>query len=71
MRVSQDLVSVMRIILTLALIAPVAGTLTKLATFDNARATTYKWTDTNDPVMGGRSVSTFAVDSNNKVDKPS
>ena len=57
----------MRIILTLALIAPVAGTLTKLATFDNARATTYKWTDTNDPVMGGRSVSTFAVDSNNKV----
>lgn len=57
----------MRTFLALALFGAAAGTLTKLATFDSARATTFKWTDTNDPVMGGRSVSTFEVDSDNKV----
>lgn len=32
-----------------------------LATFDGAKGTTFKWTDMNDPVMGGASVSTFDI----------
>jgi len=34
---------------------------TVLATFDGADGTTFKWYDTNDPVMGGKSISTFGV----------
>jgi len=41
------------------------ATLTKLVTFDGADGTTFKWQDMNDPVMGGRSQSTFSV--NKKV----
>ena len=37
-----------------------AAPLTKLATFDGNPATTFRWADMNDPVMGGRSTSTFA-----------
>lgn len=33
-----------------------------LVTFDGQDGTTFKWRDLNDPVMGGRSVSTFEVD---------
>eukprot|EP00747_Dinoflagellata_sp_TGD_P110359 gnl/TRDRNA2_/TRDRNA2_170932_c0_seq3.p1 gnl/TRDRNA2_/TRDRNA2_170932_c0~~gnl/TRDRNA2_/TRDRNA2_170932_c0_seq3.p1 ORF type:complete len:290 (-),score=63.09 gnl/TRDRNA2_/TRDRNA2_170932_c0_seq3:290-1159(-) len=33
-----------------------------LATFDNAKGKTYKWHAMNDPVMGGRSHSTFSVE---------
>ena len=43
------------------------ATLTKLATFDGATCTTYKWEDMNDPVMGGKSTSTFSVDSADNV----
>merc|ERR1711907_622303 len=35
-----------------------------LTTFDGAEATTQKWTAMNDPVMGGKSKATFAVDNN-------
>jgi len=43
-----------------------ADDVTKLATFDGAEATTWKWHETNDPVMGGKSVGSFTVDSANK-----
>lgn len=33
-----------------------------LVTFDNAKGTTYSWRAMNDPVMGGKSYSTFGVD---------
>merc|ERR1719298_14643 len=33
-----------------------------LVTFDNAKGTTYNWRAMNDPVMGGKSHSTFGVD---------
>jgi len=33
-----------------------------LATFDGAEGTTYSWRDTNDPVMGGQSHSSFEVE---------
>jgi hypothetical protein len=36
--------------------------LTKIASFDGATGTTFQWRDLNDPVMGGRSTSTFHVD---------
>merc|ERR1712050_471772 len=38
-----------------------------IATFDGAAATTQKWQEQNDPVMGGRSTGTFRVDSGNQV----
>jgi len=38
----------------------------KLATFDGAKATSASWKDTNDPVMGGSSTSSFHV-TNNKT----
>merc|ERR1719456_1656927 len=44
-----------------------SATLTKLVSFDGAKATTHQFTDLNDPVMGGRSVSTFNVDTKDKV----
>ena len=39
-----------------------SAALTKIATFDGATGTTFQWQDLNDPVMGGRSTSTFHVD---------
>ena len=57
----------------IALVAATVGicaadaTLTKLASFDGASGTTFKWRDLNDPVMGGQSTSTFQVDANNRV----
>ena len=41
------------------------SSITKLATFDGAASTTYKWKDLNDPVMGGVSTSTWAIDKTN------
>ena len=38
--------------------APVSQTV-NLVTFDGSQGTTFKWTDLNDPVMGGASTSTF------------
>jgi hypothetical protein len=38
-----------------------------LATFDGAEGTTFKFSELNDPVMGGRSTGTFKVDTANKV----
>merc|ERR1711871_1368362 len=38
------------------------SSITKLATFDGATSTTYKWKDLNDPVMGGVSTSTWTID---------
>jgi len=38
-----------------------------LSTFDGAEGTTQTWTQKNDPVMGGKSVGTFVVDSDRKV----
>jgi len=47
--------------------APAPASLTKLVSFDGAEGTSFKWSDMNDPVMGGKSDSTFKVDSSNKV----
>lgn len=38
-----------------------------IASFDGAEATTQKWMEQNDPVMGGKSTGTFTVDGTNKV----
>lgn len=38
-----------------------------LSTFDGAKGTTQTWTQKNDPVMGGKSVGTFAVDNDRNV----
>merc|ERR1712217_575297 len=38
-----------------------------LATFDGAAGTTFKFTELNDPVMGGRSTGTWKVDATEKV----
>lgn len=55
----------MKAILFITALVPQHGlataTLTKLVTFDGAEGTTFKWQDMNDPVMGGRSHSTFTV----------
>jgi hypothetical protein len=40
---------------------------TKLAAFDGSKETTFKWADTNHPVMGGASTSSFQVDEQNKI----
>ena len=39
-----------------------SSSVTYLATFDNAKSTTFKWKDVNDPVMGGKSSSTWEID---------
>lgn len=46
-----------------ALIASVAAKETELVTFDGAKATSFKFVELNDPVMGGRSTGTWHVDS--------
>merc|ERR1711941_262431 len=38
-----------------------------LATFDGVEATTYDWEVVNDPVMGGKSHSTFQVDKEHEI----
>ena len=50
-----------------AILATAGASLTKLASFDGERKTKLEFEDTNDPVMGGRSSSTWAVDTQNKV----
>ncbi|KAK3239784.1 hypothetical protein CYMTET_50314 [Cymbomonas tetramitiformis] len=52
----------MKLLLFLAFALRMAhAELVKLATFDGAEGTTYKWKDLNDPVMGGQSVSTLTM----------
>jgi len=50
----------------LAIASVAAAELTYLATFNGAQSTTVDWKEVNDPVMGGKSVGTFAVDQTNK-----
>lgn len=38
----------------------------KIVTFDNAKSTTQKWKNLNDPVMGGQSNSTYKIDTTAK-----
>lgn len=38
-----------------------------LVTYDQAKGTTWSWKDLNDPVMGGRSTSTFSIDKTKKI----
>jgi len=40
---------------------------TALATFDGAEGTTFKFVELNDPVMGGKSTGSWAIDAKNKV----
>jgi hypothetical protein len=39
----------------------------QIATFDGVKATSLKWLEQNDPVMGGKSTGTFTADRANKV----
>eukprot|EP00416_Gambierdiscus_australes_P036770 CAMPEP_0171108640 /NCGR_PEP_ID=MMETSP0766_2-20121228/69338_1 /TAXON_ID=439317 /ORGANISM="Gambierdiscus australes, Strain CAWD 149" /LENGTH=403 /DNA_ID=CAMNT_0011570217 /DNA_START=61 /DNA_END=1272 /DNA_ORIENTATION=- len=50
-----------------ALPLPLAAGVVPIATFDGAVGTTWPWETVNDPVMGGRSNSTFQVDTGRKV----
>jgi len=54
-------------LLALALLQCAAAGAVPIATFDNAKATTWSWNPVNDPVMGGKSVSTFTVDADRKL----
>ena len=47
---------------SLALDAPSAAKTLDLVTFKEGDKTNFKWVDLNDPVMGGRSTSTFTVE---------
>eukprot|EP00929_Paragymnodinium_shiwhaense_P050295 TRINITY_DN25326_c1_g1_i4.p2 TRINITY_DN25326_c1_g1~~TRINITY_DN25326_c1_g1_i4.p2 ORF type:complete len:190 (-),score=55.94 TRINITY_DN25326_c1_g1_i4:48-617(-) len=47
--------------------APWAAAEVPLATFDGAAGTTRDWEPVNDPVMGGKSKSTFAVDKDRQL----
>ena len=49
----------MKTITLCCVLSAATASLTKIATFDGAAGTTYKWSDMNDPVMGGRSSSTL------------
>ena len=46
---------------------PLAKAEVPIATFDGATGTTLAWAPANDPVMGGRSTSTFKVDADRKL----
>lgn len=48
-------------------VATITAEVTKLSTFDGAKGTTWSWRDTNDPVMGGASTSTFVIDKDQKI----
>lgn len=50
-----------QIILFMLMALASSADITKIATFDGAKDTTWKWKDVNDPVMGGRSKATFVV----------
>jgi len=39
---------------------------TYIVTFDGAKDTTFNWRETNDPVMGGKSIATFSIDQDQK-----
>lgn len=56
-----------RVVSSLFALAGIANGDITIATFDGAAATTQKWQEQNDPVMGGRSTGTFRVDSGNQV----
>ena len=57
----------MKLFFTAAVLATASASLTKIATFDGDKHTALDWEDTNDPVMGGRSTSTFVVDDSSKL----
>jgi hypothetical protein len=50
-----------------ALVGGVNGKDIMLATFDGAKETTLQWNEQDDPVMGGKSVGSFTIDSEQKV----
>lgn len=50
-----------------SLLALAAAGKVPLATFDGSKETTWSWETVNDPVMGGKSSSTFQVDSSRKL----
>jgi hypothetical protein len=52
---------------TFAFLSVAAASDIPLATFDGAKDTTLKWTQQNDPVMGGKSTGTFTVQDNEGV----
>ena len=54
----------MKTIILCCVLSAATASLTKIATFDGAAGTTYKWSDMNDPVMGGRSSSTLTQTNN-------
>jgi hypothetical protein len=56
----------MKLILLVSVITLVVAEVTYLATFDGATSTSWDWDETNDPVMGGKSVGTFSLDKTNK-----
>merc|ERR1711865_859379 len=53
-------------LISLTLLLSAASATINLATWDGASATTFKFTELNDPVMGGQSSGTFAIDAANK-----
>merc|ERR1711966_162070 len=58
----------MKRVVLLCLCATLAAcSVKKLATFDDAAGTTLSWRYQGDPVMGGASTGTFAIDSSSKV----
>merc|ERR1712086_644200 len=48
-------------LISLTLLLSAASATINLATWDGASATTFKFTELNDPVMGGQSSGTFAI----------
>jgi len=54
-------------LLALCLLKVAGATIIPLATFDSAKTTTLPWKTVNDPVMGGKSDSTFQVDADRKL----
>lgn len=50
-----------------ALVGTAAAGDIMLATFDGAQASTLKWKEMNDPVMGGKSTGTFTIDKDAKI----
>merc|ERR1711865_1194755 len=53
-------------LISLTLLLSAASATINVATWDGASATTFKFTELNDPVMGGQSSGTFAIDAANK-----
>jgi hypothetical protein len=62
----------MKLAVSVALLLSLAAADTdrvQLATFDGAKDTSFTWRLTNDPVMGGRSHSTWSIDKDSKIAK--